>query len=131
MEKHPIIFFDGYCGLCNGFVDFVMAQDKQKVFRYATLQGKTAARLLPKEDVENIDSVVLFLDKTTYKKSKAVFKVFSILGGGWRAFSVLDILPLGLKNFGYDLVAKNRYALFGKRDVCRMPTPEERKLFLD
>jgi predicted DCC family thiol-disulfide oxidoreductase YuxK len=131
MEKHPIIFFDGYCGLCNGFVDFVMERDKKKIFRFATLQGKTAARLLPKEDYENIDSVVLVMDDFTYKKSKAVLKVFSVLGGGWQALSVFDVLPLFLKNFGYDLVAKYRYALFGKREVCRMPTREERALFLD
>lgn len=131
MEKHPIIFFDGYCGLCNGFVDFVIARDTNKVFRYATLQGKTAARLLSKEDYENLDSVVLFVNDSTYRKSKAVFKVFSLLGGGWKAMTVLDVLPLGLKNFGYDLVAKYRYALFGKREVCRMPSREERALFLD
>ncbi len=131
MEKHPIIFFDGYCGLCNGFVDFVIARDTNKVFRYATLQGKTAARLLAKEDYENLDSVVLFVNESSYRISKAVFKVFSLLGGGWKAMTVLDVLPLGLKNFGYDLVAKYRYALFGKRDVCRMPSREERALFLD
>ncbi len=131
MEKHPIIFFDGYCGLCNGFIDFVMERDKKKVFRYATLQGKTAARLLQKEDIENLDSVILFIDEKTYKKSKAVFRVFTELGGGWKTLSVFDFLPLGLKNFGYDLVAKYRYSLFGKREVCRLPTREERTYFLD
>ncbi len=131
MEKHPIIFFDGYCGLCNGFIDFVMERDKKKVFRYATLQGKTAARLLQKEDIENLDSVVLFIDEKTYKKSKAVFRVFTELGGGWKTLLVFDFLPLGLKNFGYDLVAKYRYSLFGKREVCRLPSREERTYFLD
>lgn len=131
MEKHPIIFFDGYCGLCNGFIDFVMERDKKKIFRYATLQGKTAARLLQKTDIENLDSVVLFMDDKTYKKSKAVFKVFTVLGGGWKTLSFFDFLPLGLKNFGYDLVAKYRYTVFGKREMCRLPTPEERSYFLE
>ncbi len=131
MEKHPIVFFDGYCGLCNGFVDFLMARDKQKMFRYATLQGQTATRLLAKEDIANLDSVVLLIDGKTYKKSQAVFKVFSILGGGWKTFSLFDVLPLSIKNVGYDLVAKYRYAIFGKREMCRLPTPEERSFFLN
>ena len=131
MEKHPIIFFDGYCGLCNGFVDFVMARDHKKTFRFATLQGVTASRLLSKGDVENLDSVVVYIHDSKYRKSRAVLEVFKDLGGGWRLLSYFGFLPTGLLDCCYDFVAKNRYAWFGKRDVCRLPTREERALFLD
>lgn len=131
MEKHPIVFFDGYCGLCNGFVDFVMARDHKKIFRFATLQGATAARLLTKDEVEKFDSVVVFIHDSKYRKSQAVLEVFKTLGGGWKLLSYFGFLPPALLDFFYDIIAKNRYAWFGKRDVCRLPTREERALFLD
>lgn len=131
MEKKPIIFFDGYCGLCNGFVDFVIARDHKKTFRYATLQGATAARLLSKEDVENLNSVVVFVHQQTFRKSRAVLQVFSDLGGRWKTLSFFGFLPTPLLDFFYDIVAKNRYRWFGKREVCRLPSKEERALFLD
>ncbi len=131
MEKQPIIFFDGYCGLCNGFVDFVMARDHKKVFRFATLQGATAARLLTKSEVENLDSVVVFIHESKYRKSQAVLEVFKKLGGGWKLLSYFGFLPTALLDFFYDIVANNRYAWFGKREMCRLPTREERALFLD
>ncbi len=131
MEKHPIIFFDGYCGLCNGFVDFVMARDSKKTFRFATLQGLTAARLLSPEDTQNLDSVVVYVQTQKYKKSRAVFQVFSDLGGAWQWLTLFGFLPTALLDCVYDMVARNRYAWFGKKDSCRIPTKEERELFLD
>jgi predicted DCC family thiol-disulfide oxidoreductase YuxK len=131
MEKHPILFFDGYCGLCNGFVDFVMARDRKKTFRYATLQGSTAARLLSPQDTQNMDSVVVYVQTQKYKKSRAVFQVFTDLGGAWQWLTVFGFLPTAFLDFIYDVVARNRYSWFGKRDSCRLPTKEERALFLD
>jgi predicted DCC family thiol-disulfide oxidoreductase YuxK len=131
MEKHPIIFFDGYCGLCNGFVDFVLLRDKKKQFRFATLQGATAARFLSKEDIENLDSVVVYIDSQKYRKARAVLRVFSRMGGAWPLLGVFGVLPTFVLDFFYDIVAQNRYAWFGKRDVCRLPSPQERALFLD
>lgn len=131
MEKHPIVFFDGYCGLCNGFVDFVMARDHKKTFRFATLQGATAARLLSPEDVKNLDSVVVYVAPHKYRKSRAVLQVFSDLGGGWQWLTLFGFLPTPFLDFMYDIVARNRYSWFGKRDSCRLPTKEERALFLD
>ncbi|MBY0384944.1 DUF393 domain-containing protein, partial [bacterium] len=86
-------FFDGYCGLCNGFVDFVMARDHKKTFRFATLQGATAARLLSKDDVENLNSVVVYIHQQTFKKSRAVLQVFADLGGAWKILSYFGFLP--------------------------------------
>lgn len=131
MSKEPIVFFDGYCGLCNGFVDFVMARDRQKKFRYATLQGKTAQSLLTAEETKNLDSVVVFIHQKKFKKSQAVLEVFRELGGGWQVLAWFRFLPRSVLDFFYDRVAKTRYRWFGKRDVCRLPTPEERLFFLE
>lgn len=125
-----IIFFDGYCGLCNGFIDFMMKVDKKGVFKFSPLQGDFAKQELSPTDVEDLTSIVVKLDGKTYRKSEGVFRALERLGGFWKFTSVLRALPQGLSNAGYDMVAKNRYKLFGKSDTCRLPTPEERTRFL-
>ncbi len=125
-----VIFFDGYCGLCNGFVDFVMKIDKAGVFKFSPLQSDFAKANLKLEDIQQLKSVVVLIDGKTFRKAQAVMKVFAQLQGGWKALSTLGLLPSGILNLGYDLVAENRYRLFGKRETCRLPTPEERTRFI-
>lgn len=129
--KSPIIFFDGICGLCNGFVDFLLKVDTKNKFFFATLQGDTAKSLLPSEMIDNMDSVVLYVNGKTLKKSEAVLEIFRILGGFWKIVTVGKYLPEFLRDKAYDLTADNRYSIFGKKDVCRIPTPDERSKFLD
>ena len=130
MNTEKVIFFDGLCGLCNGFVDFVMLKDKKQEFKFSPLQSDFAQSVLDPQDVTDLKSVVVRLEGKTYKKSAAVFKVFHELGGGWKILAGLEVLPTPLLNWGYDLVAKNRYKLFGKKETCRLPTPEERQRFI-
>lgn len=125
-----IIYFDGVCGLCNGFVDFIMKIDRRAVFKFSPLQSEHAKTSLPKEYTENLDSVVVQIDGKTFQKSKAVFAVMKKLGGVWAIAGVVGFLPEGLLNKGYDLVAENRYKVFGKKDSCRLPTPDERARFI-
>ncbi len=125
-----VIFFDGYCGLCNGFVDFVMKIDKAGVFKFSPLQSDFAKANLKLEDIQQLKSVVVLIDGKTFRKAQAVMKVFAELEGGWKALSTLGLLPSGILNLGYDLVAENRYRIFGKRETCRLPTPEERTRFI-
>ena len=125
-----IIYFDGVCGLCNGFVDFIMKIDREGKFKFSPLQSEFAqARLLPKY-TQDLKSVVVEIDGEIYEKSDAVFRVFELLGGGWKLLSKLKILPSSLRNTGYDLVAEMRYKIFGKKDTCRLPTPEEKERFI-
>lgn len=132
MGPHPIIFFDGVCGLCNGFVDFVMRFDREHIFRFATLQGSTAEKLLPAELRDNIQSVVLFDNGKLLLKSKAATEVLKRLPGPIGVMGAIGArVPEGLGNRVYDLVAENRYKIFGRRDICRVPSAEERPLFLD
>lgn len=125
-----VIFFDGHCGLCNGFVDFMMKVDPQGKFKFSPLQSEYAKAHLDPKDIQDLTSVVVLINGQTYRKAPGVIKALSELGGVWKASSILSILPLGVLNLGYDLVAKNRYRLFGKRETCRLPTPEERTRFL-
>lgn len=130
MNKEPVIFFDGVCGLCNGFVDFVIQVDKKQVFKFSPLQSDYAKANLPENDIKELKSVVLKKNGKTFRKSEAVFEVFETLGGTWRALSWLKILPQPLRNQGYDLVARYRYKIFGKKETCRLPTSEERQRFI-
>ena len=128
---HPVLFFDGVCGLCDVAVDFLIARDPAGVLRFAPLQGGTAAAVLPDADRECLRSLVLIDDSGASRRSRAVVKALSHLGGRWRAAAwALWLVPAPLRDAGYRLTAKLRYAVWGKKETCRMPTAEERGRFL-
>lgn len=129
--EHPILYFDGVCGLCSRAVDFVMRHDPDGVFRFAPLQGETAAARLSAADVADLNTMVLTTPTGTYRKSAAAVRILWRLGAWWRMLGgLLWIIPGPLRDFGYSCVAAVRYRLFGKHDSCRLPTPEERERFL-
>lgn len=122
----PVVFFDGVCGLCNTSVDFFMRHDRHARLRFAPLQGDTAAGMLAKEDRENLNSMVFVSAESTFRKSAAVVRILNVMGGGWKLVAgLLWIVPWPIRDLGYTLVAKTRYRLFGKKDACRLPTPQE------
>lgn len=126
-----VIFFDGYCGLCNGFVDFILKIDKEAKFKFSPLQSEFAAQRLPEAYTKDLKSVVYLDDKNNlYTKSEAVMKILSDIGGVWKSALVGKLLPESLRDHAYNMVAENRYKLFGKKDTCRLPTPEERTRFI-
>jgi predicted DCC family thiol-disulfide oxidoreductase YuxK len=137
LAEKPTVFFDGVCGLCNGFVDFVMARDPGGVFRFAALQGETAAIKLgralrdnPESDTAGLRSIVFCDENQIYRKSEAVLRIVATLGGIWTLARLLQWVPKTLSDAVYDFVARNRYRWFGKREACRLPSPVERTRFL-
>jgi predicted DCC family thiol-disulfide oxidoreductase YuxK len=131
LEMKNVIFFDGICHLCNGFVDAVISRDKSRIYLFAPLQGETAARLLPAQDRENLDTVIYYEKGKTYYRSDAILKILSGLGGVYNLIKLAWVIPSPLRNALYKLIAKNRYSWFGQRDFCRLPLPEERAYLLD
>ncbi|MCA9076738.1 MAG: DUF393 domain-containing protein [Planctomycetaceae bacterium] len=130
--EHPIVFFDGVCGLCSHSVDFAMARDANATFRFAPLQGETARAMLPEEDTQNLNSMAVWINGRIYRRSSAIVRMLWGLGPFWNMCGwLLWVIPLPLRDLGYSLVAKWRYRLFGKHETCRLPTPEERERFLD
>lgn len=125
-----VIFFDGYCGLCNGFIDFMMRVDKTGQFKFSPLQSEYAKANLNPDDVQDLKSIVVLIDGKTYRKAEGVFMALSSLGGIWKVSAIVGSLPSGILNFGYDMVAENRYKIFGKNETCRLPTPKERSRFI-
>ena len=116
--------------MCNGFVDFIMKFDRNAVFKFSPLQSEYAKSTLPAEFIQDLDSVVVQIDGKTLRKSKAVFAVLKKLGGIWSLAGAFGVLPENFLNKAYDLVAENRYKIFGKKDSCRLPTPDERARFV-
>lgn len=127
----PILFFDGTCGLCNGFVNFLFKIDKNHIYKVAALQGETARKHLPKAKIEDLNSLVVYRNDLLLDKAQAVIQILDDMGGIWRVLSFFEVLPDSFLNKIYDMVAKSRYRFFGKSDACRLPTAEERSYFLD
>jgi predicted DCC family thiol-disulfide oxidoreductase YuxK len=125
--------FDGLCHLCNGFVDFVIARDPGAHFRFASLQSDAARRVLSDVNAEHPlpDSFVLVEDGRLFMRSDAALRIARRLGVPWSLAYGLTVLPRLLRDWAYDLVARNRYHWFGKRETCRVPTPGLRRRFLE
>jgi predicted DCC family thiol-disulfide oxidoreductase YuxK len=126
-----IIFFDGVCVLCNGFVDFVLSRDSERIFKFAPLQGETAKRTLPEHFTKDMSTVVLWSQGQIFQRSDAALMILVQLGGIYSLARIFWILPQALRDLCYRLVASQRYHWFGKKDSCRLPTQEERAMFLD
>jgi predicted DCC family thiol-disulfide oxidoreductase YuxK len=139
MDPHgPIILYDGVCGLCNRFVQFVLRRDRRDQFRFASLQSSFARELLRRhgEDATRLDTFFLVLDPDTpservLKRSRAALGVLRLLGNPWRVLAGFGVLPTFLLDIGYNLVARVRYRVFGKFETCLLPDPSVREKFIE
>jgi predicted DCC family thiol-disulfide oxidoreductase YuxK len=136
---HPILLYDGVCGLCNRLVQFILRRDRDALFQFASLQSRFAAAILARHGVNpaDLDTVYVVVnhnqsDESLRARSDAVRYVLLQLGGFWRfAGSLLTWLPRPLCDWGYRVVARNRYRIFGRYDVCPLPSKDVRHRFLD
>jgi predicted DCC family thiol-disulfide oxidoreductase YuxK len=129
LEK--IILFDGECNFCNRTVQFIIKRDPKGIFRFTSLQSVVGKELLRKYNVpEEIDSLVLIEDEHCYFQSTGAIRIFKNLKGAWRVTKYLLIVPRPIRDIFYKIIAKYRYQLFGKKNDCMVPTPEDRKRFL-
>jgi predicted DCC family thiol-disulfide oxidoreductase YuxK len=127
-----IILFDGVCNFCNQSVQFIIKRDPKGIFQFASLQSEVAHKLIKRYGInENIDSFVLISDDTFFVKSNAALKVCRKLNGIWKWLYVCYAVPRPIRDFFYDIIAKNRYKWFGKNDHCLLPSQDIRNRFLD
>jgi predicted DCC family thiol-disulfide oxidoreductase YuxK len=137
--QHPILLYDGVCGLCNRLTQFILRRDHDAIFQFASLQSPFAARVLTRHGVNptDLDTVCVVLDydrpeERLLSRANAVAYVLQHLSGVWRfAALVLGLVPRPLCDWGYGLVARNRYRIFGRYDSCPLPSAETRARFLD
>jgi len=134
MEALPprIVLYDGVCGLCDKLVRFLVERDRERRLRYAPLQGETAAQLRAQHAAipDNLDTMVFVDEGVVYLRSRAFARIARYLPMPWRLGTVLRFVPRFLADFGYGLVARTRYRIFGKVDACGLPTRDERQLLL-
>lgn len=129
---NSIILFDGECNFCDASVQFIIQRDQKKQFKFASLQGKAGQKLINKyNSPKNIDSLILLENNKVYYKSTAALRIAKQLKGMWKLLYIFLLVPPKIRDALYDIIAKNRYKWFGKKDSCMLPSPEMRSRFLD
>ena len=126
-----IVFFDGVCNLCQGSVRYLIKHDKKGVLKFASLQGNYAKDFVNEAEIQSMQSILFFDGKMLYKKSTAVLKLSRLLGGWYQLLLLGYILPRFFRDWLYNIVAKNRYRWFGKKDQCMLPSKGFENRFLD
>jgi predicted DCC family thiol-disulfide oxidoreductase YuxK len=134
-----LVFYDGMCGLCDRFVQFLLARDPAGRIRFARLQGELAKReLIPEgHNPADLDSVFVIADwqsprRRVLSRSRAVLHAIGVVGGRWRVMAAMArIVPPAVADVAYGVIARRRYRLFGRFDACPLPRPEWRNRFLD
>jgi predicted DCC family thiol-disulfide oxidoreductase YuxK len=133
----PVLLYDGVCGFCNKTVQMILARDRKGTMRFAALQSDYGRGVVGRHaELRGVDSVVYVENsggggERVYVRSDAALRVLKYLGGAWKLLLVGYVLPKPVRDFFYDLFARNRYRLFGKYDSCLLPPPEVRSRFLD
>ena len=137
IEGRALLLYDGVCALCNGVVAFLMKRDRRDRFRFAPLQSRLGQEVLTRFDISAFpEGVVLLTEALTpgerlYHRSDAFAVALQLLGAPWRVLGrVLRLVPRPLREWGYGVVARYRYRLFGHYDTCPMPPPEQRNRLL-
>lgn len=132
-SSQPILLFDGVCNLCNGFVQTIIKNDKNNIFRFSSLQSGTGQRVVAyinrRQPVP--DSLILLYRDKYYTQSDAAIKTAELLGNKWHIMRLGYFFPKAIRNSIYKLVARNRYKWFGKKEHCMVPTEDLQSRFLD
>lgn len=132
MNNKHIIIFDGVCNFCNSSVNFIIKHDHNDVFVFASLQSPVASKLIADYKVKDVgfDTFLLIKNNECFLRTNAALEIVKDFNGAWSLLRVLKIIPRPIRDYFYRLFARNRYAIFGKADYCRTPTPEIKGKFL-
>ena len=132
ISQRPIIVFDAMCVLCSANAQFVLHNDRRGHFLLASMQGEVGSAIYRKFGIDPTapDTMVVVTGEQALRDSDAVLAIYAGLGWPWRAISVLGFIPRCLRGPVYRFIARNRYRIFGKREACWMPTPDQAKRVL-
>lgn len=127
-----LILFDGVCNFCNSAVQMVIEIDRQKIFKFASIQSELGQQLYRQHGLDPIDIQTLMLvdGERVLTKSDAVLEVLARLDGGWQLLAGFRAMPQPLRDWAYSEFARQRFVLFGRRDACMVPTPELQERFI-
>ena len=132
-EKKNIVFYDGVCNLCNGFVVFILKHERRNNMSFCSLQSNFAESFLKDYNIEvNLDTIYYYSNGKVYDRSEAIKKISRNLKPPYLiAFYFLAITPKFIREYLYKLFVKNRYKWFGKKDKCQIPSPDVKLRFLE
>lgn len=127
-----LIIFDGVCNFCNSTVNFILRHDESGVFKFLPFQSDRAKEILLSLNLspDYLGSIIYIENGIAYFKSTAALKILKQVGGIYKLLYVFIVVPPFIRHFVYDLIANNRYKLFGKKETCMVPTAEQRSRFL-
>jgi predicted DCC family thiol-disulfide oxidoreductase YuxK len=131
--NRPVLFFDGVCNLCNFIVRFLLRVDRKKILRYSNLQSEFARSIETLKPFISVpfETVVFYNGSNKYLKSDAVIEIAKLLPVPWKFFGIIRFIPKRLRDKLYDFVAHNRYRLFGRKDLCMLPSENVKEFFID
>lgn len=132
-KDKKLVLSDGVCNLCNNVVLKIIKYDKKNTFLIANLQSEVGKQITDylKIDTKKVDSIILYEPGVSYEiKSSAALIIMNDFGGLWFLTKIFWVFPVGFRDAVYDIIAKNRYKWFGKKESCMMPTPEIKAKFL-
>jgi predicted DCC family thiol-disulfide oxidoreductase YuxK len=132
-KNSNIVFFDGVCNFCNSTVDMIYSKNKKRNIFYSSLQSEFAQKFLGNNGINtnDLDTVIFYASGKFYFRSGAILQISKHLNGGYKLLSVFVIIPAFIRDGIYKWIAKNRYKFFGKKETCRIPSPEEKQYFLE
>ena len=138
IEGDHLVLYDGVCGLCNRLLQFLLAHDRRAVFTFASLQSATGKSTVERfgGDPDELTSFYVLANYRTnhirlFSRGRAALFVAGELGWPWKAAVLMRVVPTAILDRMYDLVARNRYRLFGRFEHCLAPRPEFRRRFID
>lgn len=131
-DDRPILIFDGHCVLCSSFARFILRHDRQRRFRLMAAQTPLGAALYRHFGLNPTDyeTNILIEDGRAWLKSEGSIRIFERLGLPWSLMSVARLLPTGMRDRLYEMVARNRLRWFGTRATCYRPDSSEADRFL-
>lgn len=135
-RKH-IVLYDGVCGLCNHSVKFILRRDPDGVFGFAAQQSEFAAKAMAKHNrTPDLDGLYVLANYDTpgellLSRAAGVFFILKRIRTPLRVFWIFALLPNFILDFGYGLIARMRYRLWGKHDTCPIPTKEDRARYVE
>jgi predicted DCC family thiol-disulfide oxidoreductase YuxK len=131
-QPKSIVFFDGVCNLCNASIDFILKRDTKNLFLVGALQEDFSKKILSNYSIKQdyLESLILLEENQIYFKSTAALRIARHLSGLWPIFYLLIALPVWTRDPVYDWIGRNRYRWFGKKNTCRIASPDEQAKFI-
>ncbi len=131
-QQQSIVFFDGVCNLCNGFVQFILKHEVNSCYKFCSLQSDFAANFFKEKQFisSGIDSVIVYENNQFYIESEAAFKIINKLKWPYKVICIFSVFPKFINNLIYKFIAKNRYKMFGKSNFCWVMSEKTKNRFL-